>query len=65
MKDGRKKIWICLLVVILAAVVLGVLYYLSAPNEQASEGFLIKAGQRECAGTVDDAGVPGEAEYGI
>lgn len=65
MKDGRKKIWLCLLVVVLAAVVIGILYYLSAPNEQASEGFLIKSGQREYTGTVDDASVLKEAEYGV
>ncbi len=45
MEDGRRKIWICLLVVLLAAVVIGVLYYYSEPKEQGSEGFLIKAGQ--------------------
>lgn len=42
MEDGRKKIRICLLVIVLAAVVIGVLYYLSTPNEQAGEGFLIR-----------------------
>ena len=45
MEDGRRKIWICLLVVLLAAVVIGVLYYYSEPKEQGSEGFLIKVGQ--------------------
>ena len=45
MEGGRRKIWICLLVVLLAAVVIGVLYYYSEPKEQGSEGFLIKAGQ--------------------
>lgn len=42
MEDGRKKIRICLLVIVLAAVVIGVLYYLSTPQEQAGEGFLIR-----------------------
>lgn len=64
MKDGRKKIWICLLVVVLAAVVLGVLYYLSAPNEQASEGFLIRTGLWENVGT-DKMADAKEEEYGI
>lgn len=43
MEDGRKKIWICLLTVVLAAIVIGVIYYYSAPQEQGSEGFLIRA----------------------
>lgn len=42
MDDGQKKIWICLLIVILAAAVIGVLYYYSAPAEHGSEGFLIR-----------------------
>ena len=37
MDEGRKKVWICLLIIVLAAVVIGILYYLS------SEGFLIMA----------------------
>ncbi len=43
MKDGRKKVWICLLTVVLAAVVIGILYNLSFSRQQGSEGFLIKA----------------------
>lgn len=43
MDDGRKKIWICLLIVVLAAVVIGILYYYSTPAEHGSEGFLIRA----------------------
>ena len=42
MEDGRKKIWICLLMVVLAAVLIGVIYYYSAPQEQGNEGFLIR-----------------------
>ena len=42
MEDGRKKIWICLLTVVLAAVLIGVIYYYSAPREQGNEGFLIR-----------------------
>ena len=42
MEDGRKKIWICLLTVVLAAVLIGVIYYYSAPQEQGNEGFLIR-----------------------
>ena len=37
MDDGKKKIWICLLVVVLAAVVIGVLYYFSVPSENGHE----------------------------
>lgn len=43
MDEGRKKVWICLLVIVLAAVVIGILYYLSTPSAQSSEGFLIMA----------------------
>lgn len=50
MEDGRKKIWLCLLVVVLAAVVIGVIYYYSAPQEQGTEGFLIRAGQHSTSG---------------
>ncbi len=42
MEDGRKKIWICLLTVVLAAILIGVIYYYSAPQEQGTEGFLIR-----------------------
>ncbi len=49
MDDGRKKIWICLLVVALAAVVIGILYYFSTPAEHGSEGFLIRAEVEEDA----------------
>ena len=47
MDDGKKKIWICLLVVVLAAVVIGVLYYFSVPSENGSEGFLIRTSYRQ------------------
>ena len=43
MDEGRKEVWICLLVIVLAAVVIGILYYLSTPSAQSSEGFLIMA----------------------
>ena len=43
MDDGRKKIWLCLLVIVLAAVVIGILYTLSSPAGQGTEGFLIRA----------------------
>ena len=42
MEDGRKKIWICLLTVVIAAILIGVIYYYSAPQEQGTEGFLIR-----------------------
>ena len=41
MDEGRRKVWICLLIIVLAAAVIGILYYLSAPSQQGSEGFLI------------------------
>ena len=48
MDDGQKKIWICLLIVVLAAVVIGILYYFSTPTEHSSEGFLIRAAHGQC-----------------
>ena len=42
MEDGRKKIWICLLTVVLAAILIGVIYCYSAPQGQGAEGFLIR-----------------------
>ena len=42
MDEGRKKVWICLLIIVLAAVVIGILYYLTTPSGQSSEGFLIR-----------------------
>lgn len=42
MEDGKKKIWLCLLTAVVAAVVIGLVYYLSTPKEQAGEGFLIE-----------------------
>ena len=47
MDEGRKKIWICLPIIVLAAVVIGILYYLSAPQQGNSEGFLIMAPEVE------------------
>ena len=47
MENGRKKIWICLLTVVLAAVVIGILWYLSVPQEQNGEGFLIRTSRQE------------------
>lgn len=43
MEDGRKKIWICILVIVLAAVAAGILYYLSTADVPDDEGFLIRA----------------------
>ena len=42
MENGKKKIWICLITVVLAAVVIGFLYYMSTPQESGGEGFLIR-----------------------
>ena len=41
MDEGRRKVWICLLIIVLAAAVIGILYYLSTAEQQGSEGFLI------------------------
>lgn len=42
MEDGRRKVLICVLLIVLAAVVIGFIYYMSTPQEQAGEGFLIR-----------------------
>ena len=42
MENGKKKIWVCLITVVLAAVVIGLLYYMSTPQESGGEGFLIR-----------------------
>lgn len=42
MEDGRRKIWICILTVVLAAVIIGLVYYLGRPQEYSQEGFLIR-----------------------
>lgn len=42
MENGKKKIWICLITVVLAAVVIGLLYYMSTPQGSGGEGFLIR-----------------------
>ena len=55
MDDGQKKIWICLLIVVLAAGVIGILYYFSAPTEHSSEGFLIRAEYGQCEMLLDTA----------
>ena len=39
--NGRKKVWICLSIVVLAAVVIGAVYYMNMPKEHSEEGFLI------------------------
>ena len=74
MDDGQKKIWICLLIVVLAAVVIGILYYFSAPTEHSSEGFLIRAEYGQCEADLDAASekncsvvilLPEEANNGI
>lgn len=41
--DGRKKIWICVLAAVSAAVIIGVLYWIGAPSGQTGEGFLIRS----------------------
>ncbi len=48
MEDGKKKIWICLLVIVLAAVAAGGFYYLSAPDGTESEGVLNRVRYSGC-----------------
>lgn len=40
MENGHGKVWICLLILVLAAVVIGLLYYTTAAKEPDEEGFL-------------------------
>lgn len=56
MENGRKKIWICVLTVVLAAVVIGILWYLSVPQEQNGEGFLIRSPRQEESAAGDQPG---------
>lgn len=41
MEDGKKKIWMCLLVIVLAALAIGALYYFTVPEVPDSEAFLV------------------------
>ena len=45
MENGHGKVWICLLILVLAAVVIGL--YTTAAKEPDEEGFLIRAEQME------------------
>ena len=47
--NGRKKVWICLSIVVLAAVVIGAVYYMNMPKEHSEEGFLIRRESEDCA----------------
>ena len=47
MENGLGKVWDCLLILVLAAVVIGLLYYTTAAKEPDEEGFLIRAEQME------------------
>lgn len=42
MDDGHRKIWYSLFTVLVVAAALGILYWLSGPPEESSEGFLIR-----------------------
>lgn len=42
MEDGKKKIWICLVIIVAAAVLIGLIYYFGAQDISGSEGFLIQ-----------------------
>ena len=41
--NGRKKVWICLSIVVLAAVVIGAVYYMNMPKEHSEEGLVKQA----------------------
>lgn len=56
MEDGKKKIWICLLIIVAAAVLIGLLYYFGAQDISGSEGFLIRVPCEEMStGEIIDA----------
>ncbi len=42
MDDGHKKIWYSIFTVLAVAAALGILYWLSNPQQENSEGFLIR-----------------------
>ncbi len=37
--NGRKKVWICLSIVVLAAVVIGAVYYMNMPRNTRKKDF--------------------------
>lgn len=43
MKDGEKKVWITLLIVVLCAVIIGLFYWLGQQKTQDTEGYLVEA----------------------
>ena len=45
MENGHGKVWICLLILVLIAVVIGLLYYTTAAKQPDEEGFLIRSEQ--------------------
>ena len=47
--NGRKKVWICLSIVVLEAVVIGAVYYMNMPKEHSEEVFLIRRESEDCA----------------
>ena len=51
--NGRKKVWICLSIVVLAAVVIGAVYYMNMPKEHSEEGFLIRRESEDCADGIE------------
>lgn len=51
--NGRRKVWICLLIVVFTAVVIGAVYYMNAPKGHSEEGFLIR---RESEDRADGIG---------
>lgn len=42
MDDGHRKIWYSIFTVLVIAAALGLLYWLTSPQEESSEGFLIR-----------------------
>lgn len=47
MKDGEKKVWITLLIVLLCAVMVGLFYWFGQKKTQDTEGYLVKAASEE------------------
>ena len=65
MENGHGKVWICLLILVLAAVVIGLLYYTTAAKEPDEEGFLIRAEQMESGELQSVQTWNGVTGYGI
>ncbi len=47
--NGTKKVWICLSIVVLAAVVIGAVYYRICRRNTRKKDFLIRRESEDCA----------------